>query len=61
MGDYRPTILGLGISLPLLAILAVALRYQARAVKRVEPGADDYTIFVALVILHSQLRTATSC
>ena len=49
MTSLRPTILGLGISMPLLAIAAVILRYHARAVKRVELGADDYTIFIALV------------
>lgn len=49
MSDLRPTIMGLGISMPLLAVIAVFLRYEARRVKKVELGADDYTIFIALV------------
>ena len=49
MTDLRPTILGLGISMPVLAIIAVILRCQARMVKKVRLEADDYTIFIALV------------
>lgn len=35
--------------MPLLAVVAVALRFEARRIKRVSLGADDYTIVVAMV------------
>lgn len=57
MGDLRPTILALCISIPLLAILSVALRHHARLIKRIEPGADDYMILVALVCNTPHLRS----
>ena len=49
MADAKPTILGLGISMPIIAMIGVALRVQARRIKKVQLGADDYTIFIALV------------
>jgi hypothetical protein len=41
--------MGLGISMPLLAIIAVAMRCQARLASGLRFEADDYFIFVALV------------
>ena len=49
MGDLRPTVVGLGIALPIIATIAVGLRVQARRVVKVSLGVDDYTIFIALV------------
>ncbi|CAO1604327.1 hypothetical protein XANCAGTX0491_007886 [Xanthoria calcicola] len=49
-GDQRPTILGLSIAFPIIATLAVALRFQARRIKRAPLGADDWTILAALVL-----------
>ncbi len=51
-GDQRPTILALGITLPIISILSVILRFEARRVKRVYLGADDWTILAALVCLN---------
>ena len=48
-GDQRPTILALSIVFPILSIAAVAFRFQARRLKRVATGADDWTIVAALV------------
>ena len=48
-GDQRPTILVLSIVFPLFSILAVAFRFEARRLKRVNLGADDWTILAALV------------
>ena len=48
-GDQRPTILGLSISLPIVSIIAVLLRFKAREINRSKLGADDWTIAVALV------------
>lgn len=49
MSSLKPTVVGLGVSMPLLAAVAVALRLEARRIKRVRLGADDYTIIAALV------------
>jgi len=48
-GDQRPTILALSIAFPIISILSVLLRFEARRVKRVYIGADDWTILAALV------------
>lgn len=48
-GDQRPTILALSIAFPIISVLAVILRFEARRVKRVHLGADDWTILAALV------------
>ncbi|CAG8960385.1 hypothetical protein HYFRA_00008102 [Hymenoscyphus fraxineus] len=50
MDDLRPTILALCISMPLAAIIAVALRVRARHVQKLKLERDDYTIFIALVL-----------
>jgi hypothetical protein len=49
MGDQKQAIMALGISMPVLAIISVALRYHARLIKRMKLGIDDYTIFIGLV------------
>jgi len=46
-GDQRPTILALSIVFPILSILSVIFRFEARRVKRVYLGADDWTILGA--------------
>lgn len=43
------TIWGLDIAFPIIAILAVVLRFQARRIKRQKLGSDDWTIVAALV------------
>ena len=48
-GDQRPTILGLSIAFPIVSILAVLARFESRRLKRVDIGADDWTILAALV------------
>ena len=48
-GDQRPTILGLSIAFPIVSIIAILLRFEARRVNRVKLGADDWTILIALV------------
>ena len=48
-GDHRPTILGLSIVFPIIAIASVFLRFEARRINRVKLGADDWTILAALV------------
>ena len=49
VSDQRPTILALGILFPVIAILAVALRFHARRLKKLRLEADDWTILAALV------------
>lgn len=49
MSSLKPTIVGLGISMPLLALAAVMLRVKARRMKKLDLGADDFTIIAALV------------
>ena len=48
-GDQIPTILALSIAFPTISVLAVILRFEARRVKRVYLGADDWTILAAEV------------
>lgn len=45
----QSTIWGLGIAFPILAIVAVGLRFVARQIKGQKWGSDDWTIVVALV------------
>ena len=49
MGNLKPTVVGLAVSMPILAMTAVALRLEARRLKKSRPGADDYTIIVSMV------------
>ena len=49
MSSLKPTIVGLGVAMPLLAVAAVMLRLKAIQMKRVHLGADDFTIVAALV------------
>lgn len=49
MTSLKPTIVGLGVSMPVLAVTAVMLRIKARRMKKLDLGADDYTIIAALV------------
>ena len=49
MADLQKTVLGLGCSMPILAIVAIALRLHVRTFKKNDLGADDYLIVVALV------------
>ncbi|MCJ1369980.1 hypothetical protein MMC20_001192 [Loxospora ochrophaea] len=48
--DLRPTILGLSIAFPIIAIISVVLRFEARRIKRLKLGADDWTILAALLL-----------
>ena len=41
--------LGLGIAFPIIAIASVIFRFEARRIKRLKLGADDWTILAALV------------
>ena len=47
--SLKPVVLGLGITLPILAIVFVCLRLHARFVKRLDLESDDWTIVAALV------------
>jgi hypothetical protein len=47
--SQQPTIWGLGISLSIVAIAAVVLRFSARQMQGQKPGSDDWTILIALV------------
>lgn len=49
MKKPTPTALGLGITFPALAFLAVAARFWARRIKSQKLMADDYMIIPALV------------
>ncbi|MCJ1345873.1 hypothetical protein MMC31_004082 [Peltigera leucophlebia] len=49
-GDDRPLILGISIVFPIIAIIAVILRFEARRINRLKPGADDWTILAALIL-----------
>ena len=42
-------IIGLSISFPILAIVSVIFRFEARRIKRLQLAADDWTILAALV------------
>lgn len=57
--DNKPVILGLSIAFPLIAIASVILRFEARRIKRLKPGADDWTILAALVGLLVFLLNST--
>ncbi|KAI1108086.1 hypothetical protein F5Y14DRAFT_117777 [Nemania sp. NC0429] len=46
----QPTIWGLGIAFPILSIVAVALRFQARRIRGQKLGSDDWTILIALIL-----------
>ena len=48
-GDQRPLILGVSVALSTISVLAVLLQFESRRVKRVQLGADDWTILAALV------------
>ena len=48
-GDQKPVILGLSIVFPIIAIVSVILRFESRRIKRLKPGADDWTILASLV------------
>lgn len=45
----QSTIWGLGIAFPILAIIAVVLRFQVRRIKGQKLESDDWTILAALV------------
>lgn len=47
--SQKPTIWGVGIAFPIIAIVAVALRFQARRIKGQRWEVDDWTILIALV------------
>jgi hypothetical protein len=49
MKDLQPTILALGIVFPIIAILSVVLRFQARRIKGDKLLSDDLTILASLV------------
>ncbi len=49
MSDLKPTVIGLGILMPLLATLAVCLRIHSRRIKKNALGVDDYLALAALV------------
>ena len=56
MSSLKPTVVGLGISLPLLAIVAVAFRFHARRINKLSIGIDDYLSVVALVCEKKPIR-----
>ncbi|KAI1645953.1 uncharacterized protein F4817DRAFT_342065 [Daldinia loculata] len=47
--SQQPTIRGLGIAFPIIAITSVVLRFQARRIKGQKLASDDWTILVALI------------
>ena len=47
----KPIFLGLSIAFPIIAIASVIFRFEARRIKRLKLGADDWTILAALVCL----------
>ena len=47
----KQVMLGLSIAFPIVAIASVIFRFEARRIKRLKLGADDYTILAALVNL----------
>ena len=49
MADRKSTVKGLGISMPILAMIAVALRFHARRLKKTYIGADDYMNLAGMV------------
>ena len=49
---------GVTTFLTVMALLAIALRFCARRLKKVGLGWDDYTIMAAMVSLHPQLRVS---
>ncbi|KAI1815144.1 hypothetical protein GGS20DRAFT_545146 [Poronia punctata] len=52
MTTIKPTILGLAISMPILATLAVIIRFHARLSRKTKIGADDYLIVAALIFCY---------
>ncbi|KAI4868212.1 hypothetical protein F4820DRAFT_411185 [Hypoxylon rubiginosum] len=48
--SQQPTIWGIGVSFSIVAIVTVALRFQARRIKGQKLGSDDWTILVALIL-----------
>ena len=59
MGNQRLAVIIVPIPMTIIAIAAVVLRLTARKIQRVRFGADDYTIFGALVRKNS-LRSRVS-
>ena len=49
MSSTKAAGVGVCIAMPLLALLAVCLRFYVRRHKRASIGTDDYTILVSLV------------
>jgi len=49
MSDLKPTVVSLGILMPLFATLAVCLRIHSRRIKKMALAADDYLVLSALV------------
>ena len=49
MPTVKSTGLALSITLPILATVAVGLRFYVRRFKKAQFGSDDYTILIAVV------------
>jgi len=49
MVSMRADVIGIGISMPLLAIFAVVLRVNARRIRKTKLGVDDYCSVVAAI------------
>lgn len=49
MPDLKPTLVGLSISMLVIATFVVALRFVARVSKKLKVQADDYFALAALV------------
>ena len=49
--EDEAAILGLSIAFPIIAIASVIFRFEARRIKRLKIGADDWTVLAALVNL----------
>ena len=54
MVSMRTDVIGLGFSMPLLAVFAVCLRVNSRKIRKVNLGMDDYMSMVAAVCIMCQ-------
>ena len=60
MVNMRTDVIGIGVSMPLLAIVAVVLRVNARRIRKTKLGVDDYCSVVAAVRIrcHKEVQLA---
>ncbi|KAI1862665.1 hypothetical protein JX265_006964 [Neoarthrinium moseri] len=57
MSDLKRPVVGLSISMPVIATFVVALRFFARTSKKLSLGADDYLALVALLFCYGLSAT----